>query len=124
MTRPLRLEFPGALYHVTSRGNRRNPIFQDDADRRAWLNLLGRVCERHHFANRDQFLQLKQTYEELWANNIIPIANENDVVSNRELKFSDNDELATLIAVGFGAATLVLCTSVGGLLDGPRRVSG
>lgn len=49
MTRPLRLEFPGALYHVTSRGNRRNPIYRDDADRRAWLDILGRVCERHHF---------------------------------------------------------------------------
>ena len=49
MTRPLRLEFPGALYHVTSRGNRRNPIYRDDADRRAWLDVLGRVCERHHF---------------------------------------------------------------------------
>ncbi len=75
------------------------------------------LCERHHFAHRDQFLQLKQTYDELWANDIVPIANENDVVSNRELKFSDNDELATLLAVGFGAEALLLCTSVGGLLD-------
>lgn len=75
------------------------------------------LCERHHFASRDQFLQLKNTYHELWANGIIPIANENDVVSSRELKFSDNDELATLIAVGFGAERLLLCTSVGGLLD-------
>lgn len=49
MTRPLRLEFPGALYHVTSRGNRRNPIYLDDADRLAWLRVLGKVCERHHF---------------------------------------------------------------------------
>jgi glutamate 5-kinase len=80
------------------------------------------LCERHHFANRDQFLQLKQTYEELWANGIIPIANENDVVSNRELKFSDNDELATLIAVGFGAEALMLCTSVGGLLDANNKI--
>lgn len=80
------------------------------------------LCERHHFANRDQFLQLKQTYEELWANGIIPIANENDVVSNRELKFSDNDELATLIAVGFGAEALMLCTSVGGLLDANNTI--
>lgn len=80
------------------------------------------LCERHHFANRDQFLQLKQTYEELWANGLIPIANENDVVSNRELKFSDNDELATLIAVGFGAEALMLCTSVGGLLDADNRI--
>lgn len=80
------------------------------------------LCERHHFASRDQFLQLKQTYEELWANGIIPIANENDVVSNRELKFSDNDELATLIAVGFGAEALMLCTSVGGLLDAQGQI--
>ncbi|GAB4029391.1 glutamate 5-kinase [Spirosoma gilvum] len=81
------------------------------------ISIAQSLCERHHFANRDQFLQLKQTYEELWANDLIPIANENDVVSNRELKFSDNDELATLIAVGFGAKVLMLCTSVGGLLD-------
>jgi len=75
------------------------------------------LCERQHFANRHQFLQLKSTYEELWASGIIPIVNENDVVSDRELKFSDNDELATLIATGFGAEALMLCTSVGGLMD-------
>lgn len=75
------------------------------------------LCERQHFANRAKFLQLKATFEELWLNNIIPIVNENDVVSDRELKFSDNDELATLLAVGFGAETLMFCTSVGGLLD-------
>ena len=80
------------------------------------------LCERHHFASRDQFLQLKNTYHELWANGIIPIANENDVVSSRELKFSDNDELATLIAVGFGAERLLLCTSVGGLLDANGQI--
>ncbi len=80
------------------------------------------LCERQHFGNRDQFLQLKQTYQALWQNNIIPIANENDVVSSRELKFSDNDELATLIAVGFEATCLMLCTSVGGFLDKAGQV--
>lgn len=75
------------------------------------------LCERQHFANRQQFLQLKETYQELWKSNIIPIANENDVVSNRELKFSDNDELATLLATGFGAKKLLLCTQSGGFLD-------
>jgi putative transposase len=30
MSRPLRIEFPGAIYHVTSRGDRREPIYQDD----------------------------------------------------------------------------------------------
>lgn len=86
------------------------------------VSIAQSLCERHHFASRDQFLQLKQTYEELWTNDIIPIANENDVVSNRELKFSDNDELATLIAVGFGAEALMLCTSVGGLLDASGHI--
>jgi glutamate 5-kinase len=86
------------------------------------ISIAQSLCERHHFANRDQFLQLKQTYEELWANDLIPIANENDVVSNRELKFSDNDELATLIAVGFGAEAMMLCTSVGGLLDANGQI--
>lgn len=48
MTRPLRLQFPGALYHVTSRGNRRGRIYHDNTDRRIWLEILASVCERHH----------------------------------------------------------------------------
>jgi len=86
------------------------------------ISIAQSLCERQHFSNRDQFLQLKKTYEELWANNIIPIANENDVVSNLELKFSDNDELASLIAVGFGASLLLFSTSVPGVLDRNGRV--
>lgn len=86
------------------------------------ISIAQSLCERQHFSNRDQFLQLKKTYEELWANNIIPIANENDVVSSLELKFSDNDELATLIAVGFGASLLLFSTSVAGVLDKSGQV--
>lgn len=86
------------------------------------ITVAQNLCERQHFANRNQFLQLKETYQELWKNGVIPIANENDVVSNLELKFSDNDELATLIATGFGAKTLLLCTSVGGLLDANKTI--
>ncbi len=48
MTRPLRLQFPGALYHVTSRGNRRSRIYRDDTDRLAWLDVLALVCDRYH----------------------------------------------------------------------------
>jgi glutamate 5-kinase len=75
------------------------------------------LCERHHFSSRGRFLQLKDTFAEFWKNGILPIMNENDLVSNVELKFSDNDELATLTAIGFDASALLLCTSVGGLLD-------
>lgn len=81
------------------------------------ISIAQSLCERSHFSNRAQFLQLRDTFEMLWENGIIPIANENDVVSNLELRFSDNDELATLIAVGFGAQLLLLGTSVPGVLD-------
>lgn len=49
MSRPLRIEFAGALYHVTSRGDRREAIFSGDADRLAWLDILGSVCERFNW---------------------------------------------------------------------------
>jgi putative transposase len=43
MARPLRLEFPGALYYVTARGNERKPIYRDDRDRRRFLERLAAV---------------------------------------------------------------------------------
>lgn len=49
MARPLRLEFAGAVYHVTSRGDRREDIYLDDEDRREWLAVLGLVCERFNW---------------------------------------------------------------------------
>jgi putative transposase len=49
MARPLRLEFPGAFYHVTSRGDRREPIYEDDSDRFQWLAILSNVCERYRW---------------------------------------------------------------------------
>lgn len=49
MTRPLRIEFPGALYHITARGNRRNKIFLTDGDNLTWLAHLGETCERFNF---------------------------------------------------------------------------
>lgn len=86
------------------------------------INVAQALCERHHFSNRLQFLQLKETFAEFWKHNIIPVVNENDLVSNVELKFSDNDELATLIAVGFNADTLIICTSVGGLMNHKKKI--
>jgi REP-associated tyrosine transposase len=46
MARPLRIEFEGALYHVTSRGDERKAVFFDDADRAAFLKILGDVVGR------------------------------------------------------------------------------
>lgn len=49
MARPLRLEFPGALYHITSRGDAREDIYRCDGDRRMFLALLAEVCERFNW---------------------------------------------------------------------------
>lgn len=49
MARPLRIEFAGALYHVTSRGNGREAIYWDDDDRLAFLGVVGEVCERFNW---------------------------------------------------------------------------
>ncbi len=46
MARPLRIEFAGALYHVTSRGDAQEDIYREDEDRRLFLGILGEVCER------------------------------------------------------------------------------
>ena len=44
MPRKLRIEYPGAIYHLMNRGDRREPIFKDDEDRRLFLATLGECC--------------------------------------------------------------------------------
>jgi REP element-mobilizing transposase RayT len=46
MARKLRIQYPGALYHVMSRGDRREPIFADDQDRRRFIETLTEACEK------------------------------------------------------------------------------
>lgn len=49
MSRPIRIEFPDALYHVTARGDRREDIFEDDQDRRMFLSTLGQVVAQFNW---------------------------------------------------------------------------
>lgn len=46
MPRKLRIQYEGAIYHVMSRGDRREDIFMDDRDRELFLKTLGETCER------------------------------------------------------------------------------
>jgi putative transposase len=46
MSRPLRIELPGACYHVTARGNEQKAIVRDDLDREDWVAIFGLVCVR------------------------------------------------------------------------------
>jgi len=49
MARPLRIEFSGALYHITSRGNARENIYRDNSDRDSFLELLYKTNMRHNW---------------------------------------------------------------------------
>jgi len=49
MARPLRIEYPGAVYHVTSRGNARNKIFKNNDDREAFLEVMAAAVKRFNW---------------------------------------------------------------------------
>jgi REP element-mobilizing transposase RayT len=49
MTRPLRIEYPGAVYHITSRGNEKKAIFKDEQDYENFFNTLQRVNKRYNW---------------------------------------------------------------------------
>jgi putative transposase len=49
MARPLRIEYPGAVYHVTSRGNEKKEIFRDNIDLESFLNTLAKVNDRYNW---------------------------------------------------------------------------
>ncbi len=58
MARPLRLEFPGAVYHLTARGNERKNVFRSDTDRDYFLSVLRSTVGRfgwlcHGYSERD-----------------------------------------------------------------------
>ncbi len=46
MSRKLRIEYPGAMYHVMNRGDQREDIFRDDPDRQKFLSTLGEACAK------------------------------------------------------------------------------
>lgn len=49
MARPLRIEFDGAIYHITSRGNEKKPIYRDDEDRKSFLDTLHKVNIKYNW---------------------------------------------------------------------------
>lgn len=65
MARPLRIEYPGAIYHVTTRWNARQSIYQDDKDRLRFLEILDDVMIRFNWSCHGMGIYVcgdKQTY--------------------------------------------------------------
>lgn len=70
------------------------------------------------FDNRKRFMNIRKTIDKLLKMNIIPVINENDVISYEEIRFGDNDRLSALVADLVGAQWLIMLSDVEGLLDG------
>lgn len=85
--------------------------------------IIGQVLLTHDdLKNRKRHLNARQTMLTLLQRRVVPVVNENDVVSVDEIKLGDNDELAALVGILVEADLLVLLTSAPGLLgpDGQR----
>jgi glutamate 5-kinase len=94
------------------------------------LHLYSELFQKHHihcsqvlvtkedFRDRQHFLNIRNCLETLLDYNILPIINENDVVSVTELMFTDNDELASLITSMMNTDAMVIMSNVDGIYNG------
>jgi glutamate 5-kinase len=89
----------------------------EDAFEKHGVNVAQVLFTHADLADRDRYLNARGCIDALLELNVIPIINENDTVSVDELRFSDNDQLAAMVANLTGADLLVLLTDVEG---GPR----
>ncbi len=80
------------------------------------------LATKEDFRDRQHYLNMRDCFSSLLREKILPIVNENDVVSVSELMFTDNDELAALIASMVNADALLLLTSVDGILAGTETI--
>lgn len=77
------------------------------------------LVTKEDFRSRRHYLNVRHCLEAILHHRAIPIVNENDVVSVTELMFTDNDELAGLVAAMIDAERLVILTNVAGIYDRP-----
>ena len=82
------------------------------------LTIAQVLTSKSDFQTRRHYLNMRGCIEALLAAGVIPIINENDVVSVTELMFTDNDELAGLLAGMVNADLLCLLSTVRGVFDG------
>lgn len=101
----------------------------------ALMNLYNQFCTKHHLScsqvlitkesmigSREHYLNIYNCIDALLKCNIIPIINENDVVSITELMFTDNDELSGLVATMVQADELLILSNVDGIFtDHPSK---
>ena len=89
----------------------------------------GMICSqvlvtKEDFRDRQHFLNIRNCLHTLLEHNIVPIINENDVVSVTELMFTDNDELAGLITSMMDAEAMIILSNVDGIYNGDPKAEG
>lgn len=76
------------------------------------------LVTKEDFRDREHYLNMQNCLQTLLENDIVPVINENDVISVTELMFTDNDELAGLVASMLNADKLIILTNVDGIFKG------
>ena len=94
---------------------------------RTWDDALSRTGHRtaqllltgNDFRNRQRYLNVRNTIRALFDFGVVPIVNENDTVSIKEIAVGDNDQLASMLATLLPDPLLVILSGIAGLYDGP-----
>lgn len=81
------------------------------------------LVTKEDFRDRVHYLNMKSCFHSLLLHDIIPVVNENDVVSVTELMFTDNDELAGLIASMLNADGLIILSNIDGIYNGDPKLA-
>jgi len=81
------------------------------------INVSQALLTRVDFSNRDRYNSMKKVLLKSLESWVIPIINENDVLSQEELDFSDNDELSALIAAMVWSENLIILSNIDWLYD-------
>ncbi len=93
------------------------------------MDIFNEKCKKHKrtcgqilltwedFEERQRFINIGKTVDHLLAMSVIPVINENDVVSYEEIRFGDNDHLSVLVANLVEAEQLIMLSDVEGLMD-------
>lgn len=99
-------------------------LYDDELDARG-LRCAQVLLTHADIAHRGRYLNARHAMGELIGRRVIPVINENDVVSFEEIRFGDNDSLAAMVVDLVGADALVILTDAGGVFTAdPRNVPG
>jgi glutamate 5-kinase len=96
----------------------------DDAFKKHGYHAAQMLLTANDFRHRDRYLNVRNTLHTLFEYGVVPIINENDTVSVREIKFGDNDRLAAMVSNLLQHPLLILLSVVDGLYNGKPGDAG